>query len=186
MTQMATDDKEKSDARLFREAMADVRPLRPPDRIEPSAPRPPAVARQQEQDDREVLKKLLTAGHSDDLETGDELLYLRPGYQTRLLRRLRRGHYSIADSIDLHHMDVATARRVLADFIESALAQQRGCVRVVHGKGLRSRDLPRLKLMTGRILRLHPRVIAFAPCRPADGGTGATIVLLSARPARPA
>jgi DNA-nicking Smr family endonuclease len=183
---MDTDDKEKSDARLFREAMADVKPLRRPDRIEPTAPRPAAVARQQEEDDREVLRQLATAGHPEDHETGDELLYLRPGYQARLLRRLRRGHYSIADSIDLHHMDVATARQVLADFIESALTQQRACVRIVHGKGLRSRDLPRLKLMTGRVLRRHPRVIAFAPCRPADGGTGATIVLLSARPARPA
>ena len=32
--------------------------------------------------------------------------------------------------------------------------------------------------MTNRVLRKHPRVIAFASCRPVDGGTGATDVLL--------
>jgi DNA-nicking Smr family endonuclease len=79
-------------------------------------------------------------------------------------------------------MDVKTARQVLLDFIDHSLGRRQSCVRVIHGKGLRSRDLPQLKLMCGRILRKHPRVIAFASCRPVDGGTGATNVLLSARP----
>jgi DNA-nicking Smr family endonuclease len=175
-------NRKKSDGELFSEAMSDVRPLRPANRIDPPRKRPAPHPRQQEIDDREVLKELLSGPDEHELETGEELLYLRPGYQPRLLRRLRRGHYSLNDSIDLHHMDVATARGVLLDFIEQSLRQQRSCVRVVHGKGLRSRDLPRLKLMANRVLRRHPRVIAFASCRPVDGGTGATAVLLSARP----
>lgn len=174
--------KKKSDGELFLEAMADVRPLRPGDRIEPVPKRPEATPRQQWLDDREVLRELLSDDGIEDHETGEELLFLRPGYQPRLLRRLRRGHYSVADSIDLHHMDVTTARGVLLDFIERSLGRRRSCVRVVHGKGLRSRDLPKLKMMTSRILRKHPRVIAFASCRAVDGGTGATLVLLSARP----
>jgi DNA-nicking Smr family endonuclease len=172
----------KDDRDLFQEAMADVKPLRPADRVEPAPRRPAARALQQELDDREVLRELLAPGDVEEHETGEELLYLRPGYQPSLLRRLRRGHYSIADTIDLHHMDVATARQVLLDFIERSLRGQRSCVRVVHGKGLRSRTVPKLKLMTGRVLRRHPRVIAFAACRPVDGGSGATTVLLSARP----
>jgi DNA-nicking Smr family endonuclease len=172
---------DKPDLELFRQEMADVRPLRASDRIEPAPARTAAAPLQQEKDDREVLRDLLGGDPSAELETGEELLYIKPGYQHRLLRRLRRGRYSVADSIDLHHMDVATAKRVLLDFIEHSLRQSRSCVRVVHGKGLRSRDLPRLKLMTGRVLRKHPRVIAFASCRPIDGGTGATNVLLTAR-----
>jgi DNA-nicking Smr family endonuclease len=174
--------KKKDDRDLFQEAMADVKPLRPADRVEPAPRRPDARALQQELDDREVLRELLAPADVEEHETGEELLYLRPGYQPSLLRRLRRGHYSIADTIDLHHMDVTTARQVLLDFIERSLRGQRSCVRVVHGKGLRSRTVPKLKLMTGRVLRRHPRVIAFAACRPVDGGTGATTVLLSARP----
>lgn len=174
--------KKTTDEDLFRDAMADVKPLPPADRVEPAPRRPAARPRQQELDDLEVLRELLLHGDVEDHETGEELLYLRPGYQTRLLQRLRRGHYSVADTIDLHHMDVATARQVLFDFIESSLKRHRSCVKVIHGKGLRSRNVPQLKLMTGRMLRKHPRVIAFASCRPVDGGTGATAVLLSARP----
>jgi DNA-nicking Smr family endonuclease len=174
-------DKKTSEVDLFRQAMADVKPLRPADRIEPEPRRPAATARQRELDDQRVLQELLSLGDLEEHETGEELLYLRPGYQTRLLRRLRRGHYSAADTIDLHHMDVATARQVLLDFIAYSLDRRYSCIRIIHGKGLRSRDVPRLKLLTGRILRKHPRVIAFASCRPVDGGTGATDVLLSAR-----
>ena len=174
--------RKKTDGEVFSEAMADVRPLRPGDRIDPVPKRPEATPKQQALDDREVLQELLTGSGAEEHETGEELLYLRSGYQPRLLRRLRRGHYSLADTIDLHHMDVATAHRVLLDFIEHSLGRHRSCVRVVHGKGLRSRGLPQLKLMTARVLRKHPRVIAYASCRPVDGGTGATAVLLSARP----
>lgn len=179
-------DKKTNDHDAFRQAMADVKPLRGADRIEPEPARPAPSALQQELDDRRVLRELLSHGPLEEHETGEELLYLRPGYQTRVLRRLRRGHYSIADTIDLHCMDVHTARVVLLDFIERALGRSQSCVRVIHGKGLRSRGQPRLKQMTGRILRKHPRVIAYASCRPVDGGTGATDVLLSARPGRPA
>ena len=174
-------DNNKPDEDLFRQEMADVRPLRTSDRIEPAPPRTDPVPVQQEKDDQEVLRDLLAHDPTEEHETGEELLFLNPGYQSRLLRRLRRGHYSVADTIDLHHMDVATAKEVLLDFIEHSLQRRRSCVRIVHGKGLRSRDLPRLKLMTGRVLRKHPRVIAFASCRPIDGGTGATNVLLKAR-----
>ena len=174
-------DNNKADEDLFRQEMADVRPLRAPDRIEPAPSRTAPVPVQQEKDDQEVLRDLLAQDPTEEHETGEELLFLQPGYQARLLRRLRRGHYSVADTIDLHHMDVATAKTVLLDFIEHSLKRRRSCVRIVHGKGLRSRHLPRLKLMTGQVLRKHPRVIAFASCRPIDGGTGATNVLLKAR-----
>jgi len=173
--------KKNRDLQAFREAMADVTPLRRPDRIDPAPRRTPARAGQLEKDNREALKELLSQDGDHELETGEELLYLRPGYQSRVLRRLRRGHFSIADTVDLHHMDVATARGVLADFIERSVQRRMGCVRVIHGKGLRSPGRPRLKAMANHLLRRHPKVIAFASCRAVDGGTGATCVLLSAR-----
>jgi DNA-nicking Smr family endonuclease len=175
-------EKKNADDRTFRRAMADVTPLRAPDRIEPVPKKTPARAVQKERDDRSVLRELLE--HNDEsaeLETGEELIFLRPGQQKRILRRLRRGYYSAADTIDLHHMDVDTAKQVLLDFLDQVLDRQLSCVRIVHGKGLRSRTLPRLKMMTNRVLRKHPRVVAFASCRPVDGGTGATDILLSNR-----
>jgi DNA-nicking Smr family endonuclease len=172
------------DDELFRTAMADVRPLPADGRIEPIAPRPPPRAVQQERDDREALREMLEHIDLDAAETGEELQWLKPGYQPRILRRLRRGHYAIADSIDLHSMDVATARQVLFDFIERSLRDNRACIRIIHGKGLRSRTMPVLKALTNRVLWKHPRVIAYASCRAIDGGTGATLALLSARTGR--
>jgi len=178
---MDTEKKNRVDV-SFRDAMADVKPLAALNRIEPVPRKTPAVAAQREKDDRKVLQELLEISDDEaDLETGEELLYLRPGYQPRMLKRLRRGYFSVSDTIDLHHMSVETARGVLLEFISQALDRNMGCVRVIHGKGLRSRALPRLKIMTNRTLRRHPRIIAFASCRPVDGGTGAVNVLLSAR-----
>ena len=74
-----------------------------------------------------------------------------------------------------------TARQVLLDFIVLSVASGHSCVRIIHGKGLRSKKEPRLKILTNRILRRHPRVAAFASCRPVDGGTGAVDVLLTVK-----
>lgn len=175
--------KKSADDLSFREAMADVMPLKGHDRIEPVPKKTPARAVQREKDDQHVLQELLEDnGASTELETGEELLFLRDGQQKRILRRLRRGQYSVADTVDLHHMDVKTAKQVLVDFLAQSTARQMGCVRIIHGKGLRSRNLPLLKIMTNRVLRKHPRVVAFASCRPIHGGTGATDVLLASRP----
>jgi DNA-nicking Smr family endonuclease len=176
-------EKKNTDDRTFRQAMEDVTPLQTPDRIEPIPKKTPARALQKKMDDQAVMNELLEyTDDSIELQTGEELLFLRPGYQKRILVRLRRGHFSATDTIDLHHMNVETAKQVLLDFLDHALARRLGCVRIVHGKGLRSRNLPLLKIMTNRVLRKHPRVVAFASCRPVDGGTGATDVLLSTRP----
>ena len=115
------------------------------------------------------------------METGEELLFLRPGYQHRYLRRLRRGTYSIADELDLHGMNEQVAGEALKSFISECADRGLGCVKVIHGKGLRSRGTPVLKALTNRVLWKHPRVIAYASCRAIDGGTGATLALLSNR-----
>ena len=176
-------EKKNKDDRTFRQAMADVTPLRTSNRIEPVPKKTPARAVQKKMDDQAVLQELLEYDdESIELQTGEELLFLRPGYQKRTLKRLRRGYFSVADTIDLHHMNVETAKQVLLDFLDHALAGQLSCVRIIHGKGLRSKNLPKLKMMTNRVLRKHPRVVAFASCRPVDGGTGATDVLLSTKP----
>jgi len=159
--------------------MADVQPLKPHDRVVHQPPKPRPEPQQRLRDEAAVLEELLhPVDDPTGLETGEELLFLRPGYPQRLLRHLRRGQYSVEDSIDLHSMGETVAREVLREFLAEAVRRGWGCVRVVHGKGLRSRGIPKLKLMTNNVLRKHSRVIAFASCRPVDGGTGAVNVLL--------
>jgi DNA-nicking Smr family endonuclease len=167
-----------TDKESFLDAMSDVQPLKPDNRLVHVPQRPDPTPRQRIRDEKAVLDELLqTPDEMYDLETGEELLYLRPDFAPRLLRRLRRGHYSIGDSIDLHQMGEDLAREVLFRFLEQSVRNGLGSVRIVHGKGLHSRGMPKLKIMTNRLLRRYPAVIAFASCQTKDGGTGAVNVL---------
>ena len=75
-------------------------------------------------------------------------------------------------------MTTETGQTVLLEFIRNAQGKRTECVRIIHGKGLRSENGPRLKIMTRQILRDHPQVLAFTECKQADGGSGAINVLL--------
>lgn len=168
------------DARLFRESIGDTRPLasRPESGHARAKPAPhPAMF---ERDEAAVRDELLESAIDPAAhEIGEELLYLREGHSPQLLKRLRRGHFSIGDEIDLHHMDERAARATLDEFLADVRKRGITCVKVVHGKGLRSGSAgPVLKRMTDRVLRRRDDVLAFASARPAQGGTGATVVLL--------
>jgi len=166
---------------LFREAVGPVRRVRSRRDQSRPAPRKPG-AHMRAADEERVLRELESADIAPEgLETGEELLWLRPGMQRRLLTRLRRGHWSVQDEIDLHAMNVVGATRSIRYLLDEAEARHRRCVKIIHGKGLRSGPGgPRLKAVTARVLSRHPRVLAFASAPPADGGTGAVYVLLKA------
>jgi DNA-nicking Smr family endonuclease len=170
----------EQDRELFQQAVGPVRRLRAPAAAQ-ERPRPSPVARQSEADERRVVEELLH--HDFDpavLEVGEELLYLKQGHAPRILKRLRRGHYAVVDEIDLHQMNAATAALALKRFLDESRKSRRLCVKIIHGKGLRSRaGGPVLKRLADRLLRQRADVIAFAPAQPADGGTGATLVLLA-------
>lgn len=167
------------DARLFREAIGDVRPLDPAAPA-PQAPRPLPEPVQARLDEARVVDELLThAFDAGAIEGGDEIAYLKPGQQRRLLQRLRRGQFSVQAEIDLHDMTVAVARDAIRDFLDESRRDGALCVRIVHGKGLRSKAQgPVLKQLTDTLLRRRADVLAFTSARPAQGGTGAVVVLL--------
>jgi DNA-nicking Smr family endonuclease len=182
---MNSGKKSGSETEIFLAAMSDVKPLKPDNRQEKFKSKPPPLPRQSLLDEEMVKHELLeNVADPADFETGEELFYLRPDYNPRLLRRLRRGHFSVADTIDLHHMSESTSRDVLIQFLLHAIRSGYGSVRVIHGKGLRSNGPPKLKIMTRSVLRKTPQVIAFASCRPVDGGTGAVNILLKQRSSR--
>ena len=145
---------------LFAQEMRDVQPLRAASRHWPEPMRTRPVPQQSLRDEARVLQELLQPADDElGLETGEELLFLRTGYPPRLLRQLRRGRFSIEDSIDLHGMTEATAREVLVDFLAYACDSRLGCVRIIHGKGLRSPGEPKLKRLSNEILRRHKAVV---------------------------
>lgn len=170
------------DLDLFRSEVGRVRRIRSDrDRSRP-APPPPA-ANQRERDEARVMDDL-AHGPIDfaSVETGEEISYLREGLQRRVLKRLRRGHWRIEDELDLHQMNLEAASASIRHFIAEADRDRMTCVRIIHGKGLRSGpDGPQLKRLTARLLSRHDRVAAFTSAPPHDGGTGAVYVLLRAR-----
>jgi DNA-nicking Smr family endonuclease len=115
------------------------------------------------------------------VDVEEVLAFRRPGVRDQVLRRLKRGQYRIEDEVDLHGLNQAAARDLLADFIEASRAHGLRCVRIIHGKGYRSGARgPVLKSAVNEWLRRHPDVVAFASARPLDGGTGAVYALLHA------
>lgn len=170
------------DAGLFRRMIGPVEPVRH-DRVDQAPPRPVARPRSSEADERQALQDMLSDYFEPaELETGEELYHRQPGIQHATVRKLRRGQYRIGAVLDLHGMNVAAARASLVGFLQQAQRERLGCVRIIHGKGNRSRHKgPVLKTKVNHWLRQRKDVLAFCSAPPNDGGTGAVYVLLRRR-----
>jgi DNA-nicking Smr family endonuclease len=106
---------------------------------------------------------------------------LAPGVDRRLLKKLRAGDYPVEARLDLHGLTAAEAQAAVTRFVTEARKQKRRAVLVIHGRGLNSEGAPVLKGALGEWLsvgRLARGVLAFSAAQPADGGPGATYVLL--------
>lgn len=176
---MAGKDDERD---IFREAMRGVRPLSTPERARPAHRKPPARARHTRAERAAVLRESLAPPAADlDIQPGESMQFRQPGVPETVLRRLRRGDYRIDAEIDLHGMRLAEARERLRQFLLAALARRLQCLRIVHGKGLRSGQRgPVIKNAVHSLLRRSEPVLAFTSAAMRDGGTGATLVLLRA------
>jgi DNA-nicking Smr family endonuclease len=176
-------DKKKNklpaDEHLFQQAMDGVKPLKSPDRTDSKAPRVSArIGRQQPATFTPSQDSDLRNDEQLGIDTEDGASYRKNGVQKRIMQKLKRGRYQLGDQLDLHHMNTKTGAEALMGFIADSQAGSLECIRIIHGKGLRSEQGPRLKTMTRQLLREHPQVLAFTACKPADGGDGATDVLL--------
>lgn len=120
--------------------------------------------------------QIAVGGSHIDAEDGSS--HRKDGVRKRTLQKLQRGQFPLGGQLDLHHMGTKTGRAVLLEYIAEAQSANIKCIRVIHGKGLRSSEGPRLKLMARQLLREHSGVLAFTDCKPADGGSGAVNVLL--------
>lgn len=171
-----------NDTTSFPDAVGAVRSLKQ-DRIAPHRQRRKPMPHQTLRDQREVMRSLLSDEYeASDVETGEELLYTRPGLQHTVIRKLRRGQYAIEAQLDLHGATVAQARERVDAFLNIAQSHGKRCVRIIHGKGNTSAGkLPVLKGKINSWLRQKDEVLAFCSARPNDGGTGAVYVLLKRR-----
>ncbi len=170
------------DQALFRATVDDVNPL-PQKRIPPHLSPPPPRPLQREADEAQALEDMFSDSLDPaDLETGEELLFARNGLQHTVLRKLRRGQFSVTAELDLHGLRVEEARQALSQFLLHCRLTHKQCVRIIHGKGNGSRrQQPVLKGKVNHWLRQRDEVLAFCSARPIDGGTGAIYLLLKRR-----
>ena len=173
---MSGDDK---DSESFERLIGKVRRIEH-DTVDSKPPRPPPVPRHSQRDADADVRDLDRGDYDRDaVGRGDETEFYRPGLQRSVLRKLRRGHYPLADELDLHGLTVTEAKARLAAFLDQARGERLACVRIVHGKGLSSPgNDPVLKPNVVRWLRQHDGVLAFTAARRTDGGSGALYVLL--------
>lgn len=169
----------EEDIRLFRSSIGEVKPVendRVPPVQRPLSPRPHF----RELDEAEVLHDLLSDQFEPyELETGEELIYIRSGLQQRTIRKLRRGQFVVGAELDLHGMTVPIARQAVAEFLYECQRRRIQCARIIHGKGRGSRHRgPVLKQKLGGWLRQRNEILAYCSARSCDGGTGAAYVLL--------
>jgi DNA-nicking Smr family endonuclease len=171
--------------RSFEQAMRGATPLAAADRGKRASPlgQPPAAPRAtparrepQRNDDADAdaeLAELVSGGGGDGGNANAD---------RRLVRNLRQGAYPIEADLDLHGHSRDEGEQKLERFIAQAQSQGRRCVRVIHGRGLNSgdegpvlRDAVQRALAGGRLARA---ILAFTFAAPAQGGDGATLILL--------
>jgi DNA-nicking Smr family endonuclease len=184
--ELARERRAREEAGDFLGAMDElgVAPLAPTERVQHPPRRIEPHARSRARDDAAVLVESVSDEIDVErlLDTDDALSYRRAGIGPDVLRKLRRGEWVIQAQIDLHGLRVDEARTALGTFLRDAVKRGLRCVRVVHGKGLGSKDrTPVLKNKVRGWLMQRDEVIAFCQARPAEGGAGALVVLL--RPA---
>lgn len=174
----------KADAEknLFTRAIGKVAPLPAHNKAHlPHPPRQP-VATQRQKDEAQVIQDSLSDEFdvSTLLDTDEALSFRRPSVGPEVTRKLRKGDWAIQREIDLHGLRSDEARLALTTFIRDAHKHGIRCVRVVHGKGLGSPGkTPVLKSKVHSWLVQKNQVMAFVQAKPAEGGAGALVVLLT-------
>ena len=176
-----TDDTDNPD--LFQDAVKGVRKLKQT-RVNHVPPKPTPVPRPREREDHKALADAFSDHFipAHELESGDEVAYLRQGHSPDILRKLKRGHWDVQAQLDLHGMLAEEARLYVAEFLIQSKNRGARCLRIIHGKGFGSRNgEPVLKNRLRSWLMQQPEVIAYCQAKEEDGGGGALVVLLSAR-----
>ncbi|MDP2761761.1 MAG: Smr/MutS family protein [Sideroxyarcus sp.] len=169
-------EKPEQDADLFRQALQNVVPLKPTDRITPAA-RPRKIAGSVPLDSP-IPDTLSDHGAGDTAATE----YLSNGLNRMTLRKLRRGAWPPQDALDLHGLTNDEARRLLVEFLHQATQRGQRCVNIIHGKGWRSEGRDGiLKVHTRHWLAQHAQVLAFCEAPAKAGGSGAVWVLLKSK-----
>ena len=108
----------EQERRVFELSVGPVTPLRRVDRVLHALEQPSPEPRQREADERAVLLQALSDEIDIEslLETDETLSFRREGIAVEVVRKLRRGHWSLQGQLDLHGLRRDAAREALSHF----------------------------------------------------------------------
>lgn len=175
------------DDRAFLESIADAVPRdTPPKQMAQDAPVDAVLEGRVRDDEAEAWREFeeMAAGkfvfHVSD--TDEYIEGCVEDLDRRVVKELHNGVYSRQAELDVHGLTRDEAHDEIRDFIERHYRAGLRCVKIIHGRGLHSKDMnPVLKqslkswLSRGRMAKI---VLAFTSAMPNDGGAGAIYVLL--------
>jgi DNA-nicking Smr family endonuclease len=175
-----------SDDEIFTTAMSDVREIEGFRVLPCSKPaRREAPARKKTDPDDEALRILEQIASGEQpinlSDTQEYVEWTNPGYRQGVTADLHIGRYSVQGMLDLHGLTGNEVNEELDGFLATAFTKGWRCVKVIHGRGLRSVKGPVLKdAVIRRLLgRYRKDILAFVSARQCDGGVGALYVLLN-------
>jgi DNA-nicking Smr family endonuclease len=128
-----------------------------------------------------ILSEIAEGRHPVNLpDTQEYVEWASPDYRDDIIQRLHGGHFSIQEFLDLHGFTVPEAEMELESFIGASFKKGLRCIKIIHGRGLRSTRGARLKEAVIKRLSGHYRkdIIAYVTARQCDGGLGALYILL--------
>jgi len=128
-----------------------------------------------------ILRQIAGGSHPINLsDTQEYIEWTNPDVPGDVIGKLHDGHFSVQGYLDLHGYTGDEVNEALDAFLAEAFQRDHRCVKIIHGRGLRSVKGPVLKdAVIRRLLgRYRKQVIAFVSARQCDGGLGALYVLL--------
>lgn len=174
---------------FFTEAMKDVRKLprgKPRVACVPHSYEPtPATTSTA---DRRLLENTLDESYRFNILNLPEYM---EGYSEDInpltMQKLRNGEFSVQKVLDLHGFGAEEAEILFEQFLKDAIRSNMRCIKVIHGRGLKSKAGPVLKekLKEWIMRAMHRKwITAFSSAQMGEGGPGATNILLKKQPTK--
>lgn len=169
---------------LFKKAMADVKEIKEFQEIPYKKPRRRVIEEKPHKEIEDVYKilyEIVNGKRAIPLHLTQEYIeWTDAGLSREIAMILHSGKLSVQDYIDLHGCSLEEAKIELREFLKTSILKGYSCVKIIHGRGLRSKEGPKLKKSVMRWLEGEFRgwAMAYVTARACDGGTGAIYVLL--------
>lgn len=168
--------KTDSDLTLFHQAVGPVK-LMKCDTIERVRPRSRVVKVLKSPFQDSSLHYEVSPIKPSAVESDEALWFARSGVSAKQLKKLKNGKLLPQAMCDLHNLRLTEAEQLLEAFLQEALQREMRVIQIIHGKSHGS-EPPVLKNMVNERLREIQEILAFCSAPQAEGGRGATRVLL--------